>query len=176
MGVYSLAARASELAYILPVVIMNSTLPVLLHALDEARHTGSDSRYRRMLQVAYDRAFQGGLAVAAVVTAVCLSPVRHLLSADLQPVFGILLIHIWASPFVFMGGPSTRSGSSPRVTYGPHWCGTHSARSPTWRSCSGSSGCADSKERLWQPWGGPTLSPTTSRPSSASSRVRRVTA
>ena len=103
VGVYSLAARASELAYILPVVIMNSTLPVLLHALEEARRTGVDGRYRRMLQVAYDRAFQGGLAVAVVVTAICLSPVKHLLSADLQPVFGILLIQIWASPFVFMG-------------------------------------------------------------------------
>lgn len=103
VGVYSLATRASELAYFLPMVIMNSTLPVLLRALEESRETGSDARYRRMLQVAYNRAFQGGVLVALVVTAVCLSPVKQLFSTDLQPVFGVLLIHIWASPFVFMG-------------------------------------------------------------------------
>ena len=103
VGVYSLAARVSELAYFLPIVVMNATLPVLLRALDDSRRTGSDLRYRRMLQVAYDRTFQFGLAVAIVVTAVCLSPAKHLVSADLQPVFGVLAIHIWASPFVFMG-------------------------------------------------------------------------
>jgi O-antigen/teichoic acid export membrane protein len=103
VGVYSLAARVSELAYFLPIVVMNATLPVLLRALDESRRTGSDVRYRHMLQVAYDRTFQFGLGIAIVVTAVCLSPVKHLVSADLQPVFGVLAIHIWASPFVFMG-------------------------------------------------------------------------
>jgi O-antigen/teichoic acid export membrane protein len=103
VGVYSLAARVSELAYFLPIVVMNATLPVLLRALDDSRQTGSDLRYRRMLQVAYDRTFQFGLGVALVVTAVCLSPAKHLVSAELQPVFGILAIHIWASPFVFMG-------------------------------------------------------------------------
>jgi O-antigen/teichoic acid export membrane protein len=103
VGLYSLAARASELAYFLPVVIMNSTLPVLLRALDDSRRTGSDVRYRRLLQLSYDRMCQAGLAIAIVVTAICLSPVRHLVGHQLQPVFGILAIHIWASPFVFMG-------------------------------------------------------------------------
>ena len=103
VGVYSLAARVSELAYFLPIVVMNATLPVLLRALEDSRQTGSDLRYRRMLQVAYDRTFQFGIGVAIVVTAVCLSPAKHLVSAELQPVFGILAIHIWASPFVFMG-------------------------------------------------------------------------
>lgn len=103
VGIYSLAARASELAYILPIVIMNSTLPVLLAALENSRHTGSDAGYRRMLQTAYDRAFQCGIAVAIVVTVICFSPARKLVSADLQPVFDVLAIHIWASPFVFMG-------------------------------------------------------------------------
>jgi O-antigen/teichoic acid export membrane protein len=103
VGVYSLAARVSELAYFLPIVVMNATLPVLLRALEDSRQTGSDLRYRRMLQVAYDRTFQFGLGIALVVTAVCLSPAKHLVSAELQPVFGVLAIHIWASPFVFMG-------------------------------------------------------------------------
>jgi O-antigen/teichoic acid export membrane protein len=103
VGIYSLAARVSELAYFLPIVVMNATLPVLLRALDDSRRTGSDVRYRRMLQVAYDRTFQFGLGIALVVTAICLSPVKHLISSDLQPVFGVLAIHIWASPFVFVG-------------------------------------------------------------------------
>jgi O-antigen/teichoic acid export membrane protein len=103
VGVYSLAARVSELAYFLPIVVMNATLPVLLRALEDSRRTGSDLRYRRMLQVAYDRTFQFGLGIAFVVTAICLSPVKQLVDSDLQPVFGVLAIHIWASPFVFMG-------------------------------------------------------------------------
>lgn len=103
VGLYALSTRASELAYFLPMVIMNSTLPVLLRALEERHETGDDSRYRRMLQVAYDRAFQGGLFVAVMVTLVCLSPARNLVSSDLRPVFDILLIQIWACPFVFMG-------------------------------------------------------------------------
>jgi len=82
---------------------MNSTLPVLLRALEDARQGGTDTHYRRMLQVAYDRASQSGVAVAVVVTAVCLSPLKQLFSSELQPVFDVLLIHIWASPFVFMG-------------------------------------------------------------------------
>lgn len=103
VGIYSLAARVSELAYFLPIVVMNATLPVLLRALEDSRRTGSDARYRRMLQVAYDRTFQFGIGIAVVVTAVCLSPARQLVSSELQPVFGVLAIHIWASPFVFMG-------------------------------------------------------------------------
>lgn len=103
VGIYSLAARVSELAYFLPIVIMNATLPVLLRALDDSRRTGSDARYRRMLQVSYERMFQIGLAIAVIVTAICLSPAKHLVSPELQPVFGVLAIHIWASPFVFMG-------------------------------------------------------------------------
>jgi O-antigen/teichoic acid export membrane protein len=103
VGIYSLAARASELAYFLPAVIMNSTLPVLLRALEDSRRTGSDATYRRLLQVSYNRAFQAGICIAVIVTLICLSPVKHLISADLQPVFGVLAIHIWASPFVFMG-------------------------------------------------------------------------
>jgi len=103
VGIYSLAARVSELAYFLPIVVMNATLPVLLRALEDSRRTGSDLRYRRMLQVAYDRTFQFGLGIALVVTTICLSPAKHLVSPDLQPVFGVLALHIWASPFVFMG-------------------------------------------------------------------------
>lgn len=103
VGIYSLAARVSELAYFLPIVIMNATLPVLLRALEDSRRTGSDMRYRRLLQVAYDRTFQVGVGIAVVVTAVCLSPAKHLVSSELQPVLGVLAIHVWASPFVFMG-------------------------------------------------------------------------
>jgi O-antigen/teichoic acid export membrane protein len=102
VGVYSLAARAGELAYFLPSVIMYSTLPVLLRALEDSRRSGLDTRYRRMLQIAYDRTFLSGIAVAAVVTAICLSPVRHLVNSGLRPAFGVLAIYIWASPFVFM--------------------------------------------------------------------------
>jgi O-antigen/teichoic acid export membrane protein len=103
VGLYALSTRASELAYFLPVVIMNSTLPVLLNALEQGRRSGDNTKYRRMLQVAYDRAFQGGLLVALAVSAVCLSPARQLVPDHLEPVFDILLIQIWASPFVFIG-------------------------------------------------------------------------
>lgn len=103
VGIYSLATRFSELAYFLPIVIMNATLPVLLKALAEARQTGSDVGYRQLLQTAYNRAAAGGFAVAAVVTAICLSPLTNYVKPEMQPVFGVLAVHIWASPFVFMG-------------------------------------------------------------------------
>jgi O-antigen/teichoic acid export membrane protein len=102
VGVYSLAARAGELAYFLPSVIMYSTLPVLLRALEDSRRNGVDMRYRRMLQLAYNRTFLSGIGVAVVVTAICLSPVRHLVNSELRPAFGVLAIYIWASPLVFM--------------------------------------------------------------------------
>jgi len=100
LGVYSAAARLSELAYFLPVVFMNSTLPVLLKVRKEE---GPESaRYKNMLQRSYDQAFWAGLLVAGVVAGVGSLVITHIFGDEYGPAVDVLVIHVMACPFVFM--------------------------------------------------------------------------
>ncbi|WP_168929340.1 flippase [Nocardioides sp. GY 10113] len=100
VGAYSVAARISEVAYFLPVVFMNATLPLLVKL---RREVGADDpRYVAMLQKSYDQAFWYGVAIAAAAGASG-SIVIGLLGPDYSPSIGVLWIHLLACPFVFMG-------------------------------------------------------------------------
>jgi O-antigen/teichoic acid export membrane protein len=101
VGVYAAAARVSELTYFLPVLVMNSTLPVLL---EERRRSGPNGRrYQRMLQRSYDTAFWAGIAVAGFLSLIAPPIIHVLFGATYGKSVTVLLIHVWACPFVFMG-------------------------------------------------------------------------
>lgn len=100
VGLYSAAARVSELAYFLPIAFMNATFPRLL----EARARGaSGPAYQGALQSAYNRAFWSGVGVAVVTAAVGSQVIRILFGERYLPSIPVLLIHVVACPFVFMG-------------------------------------------------------------------------
>ena len=100
VAVYSAAARFSEIAYFLPVVFMNATLPVLLRTRRE--HGASSGAYRRMLQRSYDQAFWFGVLTAAGIALVGGPVIDLLFGPEYAPSKAVLLIHVLACPFVFM--------------------------------------------------------------------------
>jgi O-antigen/teichoic acid export membrane protein len=100
VGVYSAAARMSELAFFIPVVFMNATLPLLLKT---RRVEGADSQaYRSALQKSYDGAFWLGVVVAAAAGGVGTFVITTFFRDAYAPSVGILWILVIACPFVFM--------------------------------------------------------------------------
>lgn len=100
VGIYSAAARFSELFYFLPVVFMTATFPGLLAT---RRKFGEHSqRYRAALQKSYDMSCWVGIGIASAVFV--LGPfVIDLVYGDRYSEAGsILQIHVLALPFVFM--------------------------------------------------------------------------
>jgi O-antigen/teichoic acid export membrane protein len=100
VGVYSAAARLSELFYFLPVVFMTATFPRLLQI---RRKNGKDSAaYRRELQRSYDQAFWAGVAIATVVFLVGPFVITVLYGDRYAGAGEILQIHVLSLPLVFM--------------------------------------------------------------------------
>lgn len=100
VGIYSAAARLSEMTYFLPVVFMTATFPRLLQI---RRKFGSSSpQYRGELQGSYDRACWTGVGIAAAL--VLLGPwiLVLLYGAKYAEAGAIIQVHAIALPFVFM--------------------------------------------------------------------------
>lgn len=100
VGTYAAAARVSELAYFLPVVVMTATFPALLET--RKRHGQGSVAYSRMLQRSYDRACWAGVLVGAIVWLMGPWAIRFLYGDAYAPAGEILRIHVLALPFVFM--------------------------------------------------------------------------
>lgn len=100
VGVYSAAARMSELAFFLPVVFMNATLPLLLAARREEGSEGPG--YKAMLQRSYDGAFWLGVGVAAAAGTVGTIFITVFLDDTYAAAVPILWTLVIACPFVFM--------------------------------------------------------------------------
>lgn len=99
VAVYSAAARISELAYFIPVVFMNASLPVLLRHRVAGDGGGA---YRSMLQRSYDLAFWVGVIVAAAAFGAGAILISTFFGAEYDGAVGVLAIHVLACPFVFM--------------------------------------------------------------------------
>lgn len=100
VGVYSAAARMSELAFFVPVVFMNATLPLLLKARNDP--SSSPEAYRSVLQRSYDYAFWLGVLVAVAAGSVGTFVITKFFADDYSQSVGLLWILVIACPFVFM--------------------------------------------------------------------------
>lgn len=100
VGLYAAGARISELAYFLPVMFMNASLPVMLRLRSE--HGPASAAYRSFVRGAYVRAFWLGVGVAAVVAVVGPLLVRWLFGPAYAVTEDIVRIHVLACPFVYM--------------------------------------------------------------------------
>lgn len=98
VGVYAVASRFSELGYFVPMIIMSSLMPSMIAARSQ-----SAAIYTRMLR---------RTAALMIAAALCLTIPMSLLSTWVVTlVFGtpyaaagpILALHIWSTPFVFLG-------------------------------------------------------------------------
>lgn len=103
VGIYSAAARLSESWYFIPVAIVTSVFPAIIHA----RKTDS-ARYHKRLQNLYDLLVLISLPVAIVVSLFA-NQIIHVLYGNPYQGAGILLsIHIWSGIFVFLGSASSQ--------------------------------------------------------------------
>lgn len=98
VGLYSAAARISEILYIVPTAYMGATFPSLV----DLKKSDDKGAYRRALEWGYSGAFYAGILVA--LTIYFLSDwIVALLFGDAYAVSAdVLRIHVFACPFVFM--------------------------------------------------------------------------
>ncbi|HEY0177826.1 MAG TPA: flippase [Pedobacter sp.] len=103
VGIYSAAARISEAWYFIPVAIVTSVFPAIIHA----RKTDLE-RYTKRLKNLYDLLVFISLPVALVISFLG-TGIIHLLYGDAYQGAGQMLsIHIWSGIFVFLGSASSQ--------------------------------------------------------------------
>ncbi len=97
VGIYSAAARLSELWYFVPEMLMTALFPYLLKA-----KKSDPEIYNRRLQQMYDCLCALGCLVALTITVLSSFIVTTLFGKDYAAAAPMLSIHVWAGVFVFM--------------------------------------------------------------------------
>lgn len=100
-GIYSAAARISEAWYFIPVAIVTSVFPAIIHA----RKTDL-KRYQKRLQNLYDLLVAISLPVALIVSLGAGTFIHLLYGKQFDGAGEMLSIHIWSGIFVFLGSAS----------------------------------------------------------------------
>ena len=98
VGIYSAAIRLSEAFYFIPVMISASLFPAILNAKKQ-----SHKLYKKRLQRLYT--FMVWMAISLALPMTFLSDwlIQLLFGQAYQAAGEVLVIHIWASVFVFLG-------------------------------------------------------------------------
>ena len=98
VGIYSAAARISEVWYFIPMAIVASVFPTII----EAKKLGEGLYYAR-LQKLYDLMAAMSVLVALPMTLFSGPLIAMLFGANFSAAGTVLAIHIWAGIFVFLG-------------------------------------------------------------------------
>ncbi len=99
VGQYAAAVRLSEAWYFIPMVIVSSLFPAIINAKKQ-----SEELYYARLQKLYDLMVWMAIAIIALPMTFLSDWVIHLLYAEQYSQSGsVLMIHIWAGIFVFLG-------------------------------------------------------------------------
>jgi O-antigen/teichoic acid export membrane protein len=101
LGIYMTAASLSENWYFIPVAIVTSVFPAIMHA----RKTDPE-RYLKRLQNLYDLMVILSVSIALVMS-LGSGFIYHLLyKPSYWPAAPVLAVHVWAGIFVFLGSAS----------------------------------------------------------------------
>ncbi|MFL9710434.1 flippase [Methylobacillus sp. Pita1] len=103
VGVYSVAVRVSEIWYFIPMAIAASTFPAII----ESKNRGEMIYYQR-LQRLYNLMVLLAFIVALPMTVFSKLLVVMLFGQAYEQAGNVLVIHIWASVFVFLGVASSK--------------------------------------------------------------------
>ena len=103
VGQYAAAVRLSEAWYFIPVVVVSSLFPAIIDAKKQ-----SEKLYHAHLQKLYDLMVWIAVAIALPVTFLSSWVVNLLYGEQYGLAGGVLIIHIWAGVFVFIGVASGR--------------------------------------------------------------------
>lgn len=98
VGQYAAAVRISELWYFIPTVIASSLFPALINAKKQ-----SEALYYARLQKLYDLMVWMAIAIALPLTFLSDWVVNLLYGEQYNQAGSVLMIHIWAGVFVFLG-------------------------------------------------------------------------
>ncbi len=103
VGIYSAAARISESWYFIPVAIVTSVFPAIIHA----RKTDIE-RYQKRLQNLYDLLVGISVPVAILISFSANIIINLLYGEQYAGAGDMLSIHIWSGIFVFLGSASSQ--------------------------------------------------------------------
>jgi len=103
VGIYSVAANISEAWFFIPVAIVTSVFPAVIHA----RKTDLE-RYNKRLINLYDLLIYISLPVAVAISFLSNDIIHLLYGNQYQGAGDMLAIHIWSGIFVFLGSASSQ--------------------------------------------------------------------
>lgn len=103
VGIYSAAAKISEAWYFIPMAIVTSVFPAIIHA----RKTDQE-RYFKRLGNLYDLLVFISLPVAVLISFSGPFIIQLLYSDAYQGAGEMLSVHIWSGVFVFLGSASSQ--------------------------------------------------------------------
>lgn len=103
VGVYAVAARLSEVWYFIPTALVASVFPKLIDLRES-----NEPLFTRRLQQLFDSLAVLGMSVALLVTVVAPWLIPWIFGADYAASAAILVIHTWASVFIFMRAALSR--------------------------------------------------------------------
>lgn len=98
VGIYSAALRLSEAFYFMPMLITASLFPAILNS-----RKMSEALYKKRLQQLYTLMVWFAVAIALPMTFLADWLITFLFGEAYQEAGQVLMIHIWASIFVFLG-------------------------------------------------------------------------
>ncbi|MEB3120387.1 MAG: flippase [Snowella sp.] len=98
VGDYAAAIRFSEVWYFIPIIICSSVFPSILRA----KQRNQEEYYRRLQQL-YDLMGWLSFLIGLFITLSADFLVNKLLGTEFRQATSILVLHIWAAPFVFLG-------------------------------------------------------------------------
>jgi PST family polysaccharide transporter len=103
VGIYGAATRLSEVWYFLPMAIVSSLQPSLVHAREHSRQ-----QYFERLSQLYRLMAALSIAVSLVVMFMAEPLIELLYGAQYKAAGAVLALHIWASVAVFLGVASSQ--------------------------------------------------------------------
>ncbi|MBL0687522.1 MAG: flippase [Sulfurospirillum sp.] len=98
VGQYAAAVRLSEAWYFIPIIISSSLFPAIINAKKV-----SEKLYYERLQKLYDIMVWMAIAIALPMTFLSDWVVELIYGGQYNEAGGVLMIHIWAGVFVFLG-------------------------------------------------------------------------
>lgn len=98
VGQYAAATRLSEIWYFIPTVVASSLFPAIVNAKRQ-----SEELYYDRLQKLFDLVVWIAIAIALPITFLSDMIVNMLYGEQYNQAASVLMIHIWASIFVFLG-------------------------------------------------------------------------
>ena len=102
VGIYTAAIRFSEIWYLIPIILVSSSLPVIL----EAKKI-SVERQNQLLQRLFSILVKIAFAASIAITFLSNELIRFFYGEIYIESASVLTVHIWASVFVFLGVASS---------------------------------------------------------------------